>query len=147
MRRVEKRDFNILFDWINDEDVIKNSRYGKGKYRLDEFTIWFNEKIKNQSSYMFILEKENNPLGQINFDLVEKEVVITYSVDKRFRNQGLGKELVREVEKFIGINLKNVKKISAYISSINIPSIKVFENLGFIREIDEKYYVKLIKNL
>lgn len=68
-------------------------------------------------------------------------------VDKRFINQGLGKELVREVEKFIGINLKNVKKISAYISSINIPSIKVFENLGFIREIDEKYYVKLIKNL
>ncbi|SFA69062.1 GNAT family N-acetyltransferase [Clostridium frigidicarnis] len=146
MRRVEKRDFNILFDWINDKDVIKNSRYGKGK-SLDEFTIWFNEKIKSQSSYMFILEKENNPLGQINFDLVEKEVVITYSVDKRFRNQGLGKELVREVEKFIGINLKNVKKISAYINSINIPSIKVFENLGFIREIDEKYYVKLIKNL
>lgn len=146
MRRVEEKDFNILFDWINDEDVIKNSRYGKGK-SLDEFTMWFNEKIKSQLSYMFILEKENNPVGQINFEIVEKEVIITYSVDKKVRNQGLGKELVRKAAEFIGINLKNVEKISAYISSSNMPSIKVFENLGFIREIDEKYYVKLIKNL
>lgn len=146
MRRVEEKDFNILFDWINDEDVIKNSRYGKGK-SLDEFTMWFNEKIKSQLSYMFILEKENNPVGQINFEIVEKEVIITYSVDKKVRNQGLGKELVRKAAEFIGINLKNVEKISAYISSSNMPSIKAFENLGFIREIDEKYYVKLIKNL
>ncbi|MBU3131228.1 GNAT family N-acetyltransferase [Clostridium gasigenes] len=144
MRRVEKKDFEVLFKWRNDEDVIKNSREGKGK-NLEEFTKWFESEMNNKFSYMFILENKNEYIGQINFEIVKGESVINYSVDKNFRNRGFGKELVKYIEEFIYDNLEEVKKIAAYINTSNTSSIKIFESLGYTREIDGKYFVKLVK--
>lgn len=144
MRSVEKRDFEVLFKWRNDEVVIGNSRDGKGK-SLEEFTTWFETNMNNENSYLFILEEENNYIGQINFEIVNGESIINYSVDKDFRNKGFGKLLVKYIEEFIYDNLECVKKIVAYIKATNIESISIFESLGYTREIDDKYFVKLVK--
>lgn len=144
MRRVEQRDFDILFKWKNDEEVIKYSREGKGK-TLDEFTKWFQEKINSENNYMFILENETEQIGQINFEIVNGESILNYSVDKEFRNKGFGKVLVKYIEEFIYDNLEEVKKIAAYINASNTSSIKIFESLGYTREIDDKHFVKLVK--
>lgn len=144
MRRVEQRDFETLFKWKNDEEVIRYSREGKGK-TLEEFTIWFQEKISNENMHMFILENENGQIGQINFQIVNGESVLNYSVDKEFRNKGFGKILVKYIEEFIYDNLEEVKKIVAYINTSNTSSIKIFESLGYTREIDGKHFVKLVK--
>ncbi|SFD16555.1 GNAT family N-acetyltransferase [Clostridium uliginosum] len=146
MRRVESKDSDILFKWINDEEVIKNSRYMKGK-SLEEFDEWFQKRINNKNVYMFILEKENNYIGQINFEIINREAIINYSIDREFRNKGFGKELVKYIQDFIYDELKDVEKIVAYIRNSNIPSIKVFESLGFISEIYEKDAVKLQNNI
>lgn len=144
IRNVEDKDFNILFKWINNEEVIKNSKYGKGK-SLEEFKEYFETKSNSNNCYMFIMEDETNYIGQINFEIDKSESILNYSVDKQFRNMGIGKELVKWIEEFIFNNLQKVEKISAYVRSSNIPSIKVFEGLGFIIEISEKDYVKLIR--
>lgn len=144
MRAVEKKDFEVLFKWRNDEEVIKYSRDGKGK-TLEEFTKWFEEKMNSELCYMFILESKKEYIGQINFEIVNGEGILNYSVDKNFRNKGFGKTLVKYIEEFIYDNLEEVKKIAAYISTSNISSIKIFEDLGYTREIDGKYFVKLAK--
>lgn len=144
MRKVEEKDFQILFQWVNDEEVIKNSRYGKGK-SLEEFTLWFNEMIHNKDAHMFIMEDNNEYIGQIYFQVENNESILTYSVDKDFRNRGFGKSMVKFIEEYICSNLNEINRISAYINSSNISSIKVFEKLGYMREIDDKYYVKLVK--
>lgn len=144
MRKVEKEDFDVLFQWKNDEEVIKYSREGKRK-TLEEFTKWFEEKINSENPYMFILEEENEKIGQISFEIVNYESVINYSVDKEFRNKGYGKIMVKYIEEFIYDNLEEVRKIVAYVNANNTSSIKIFESLGYTREIDDKHFVKLVK--
>lgn len=146
MRRVEERDFDILFEWINEEEVVKNSRYKKRK-SLEEFTSWFYENKENKDVHMFILERNNKYLGQINIRIYKDEAIINYSVDKDFRGKGIGKELVAFIEIFIKNNLQSISRVSAYISKANIASIKVFESREFVCEIDDEYFVKLIKNI
>ena len=144
MRSVEMKDFEILFKWRNDEEVIKNSRDAKGK-TYEEFTKWFENSISSESYYMFILETDNRYIGQINFQIIDGESIINYSVDKDYRNKGFGKILVKYIEEFIYDNLESVKKIAAYINATNTASIKIFESLGYTREIDDKHFVKLVK--
>ncbi|MEG2290860.1 MAG: GNAT family N-acetyltransferase [Clostridium sp.] len=144
MRKVENTDFDVLFQWRNDEEVIKYSREGKGK-TLEEFTKWFEEKINSENPYMFILEEENKKIGQINFEVVNYESIVNYSVDKDFRNKGYGKVMVKYIEEFIYDNLEEVRKIVAYVNANNTSSIKIFESLGYTREIDDKHFVKLVK--
>lgn len=146
IRKVCGKDFDVLYSWINDEEVIKNSRYQKRK-TINKFKIWMNEMINDNDSYMFILEVDNIPMGQINFAIEDDEAVLTYSIDKNYRGKGYGKQLVSYVEEFIAKEQLECNKISAYINSGNIASIKVFEYLNYKYEIDESDYKKMYKNI
>lgn len=137
IRRGNLEDFDILFKWINDEDVIKFSRYGKGM-NLEEFNSFFDDRIDK----LFILEEDLFPIGQICYDLVDKEGVINYCVDKEERGKGYGKELVKYLIEFTKENIEEINKLSAFVHTNNIASIKIFESLGFKREIEEDEYIK-----
>ena len=137
IRRGNLEDFDILFKWINDEDVIKFSRYRKGM-NLEEFNSFFDDRIDK----LFILEEDLVPIGQICYDVVDKEGIINYCVDKEERGKGYGKELVKYLVAFTKENIEEINKLSAFVHTNNIKSIKIFETLGFKREIEEEKYIK-----
>lgn len=144
IRKVREEDFNTLYNWINDERVIKNSRYQERK-TLNEYRNWFNKKLNHSNSYMFILEHEDKPIGQVNFVIEDREAIITFSVDKDNRGCGWGRKLAAHATEFIFNEVDKCDKAVAYINSENKASIKTFHGLGYKYEVDGEYYKKLYK--
>ncbi|MEG0308465.1 MAG: GNAT family N-acetyltransferase [Clostridium sp.] len=146
IRKVKEEDFYTLYNWINDEGVIKNSRYQEGK-TLEVYRNWFDKKLNDSNSYMFILEHEDKPIGQVNFVIEGGEALITFSVDKQNRGSGWGRKLAAHATEFIFNEVDKCNKAVAYINSENKASIKTFHGLGYSYEIDGEDYKKMYKVL
>jgi len=124
------KDLELFFDWANDTAVRKNA-ISSDPIEFEGHTRWFKQKLEDKDTYIYILKADHQPVGQIRFELEEKEAVIGYSIAKESRGRGFGTVLVefgldklkRECNRFL--------KYKAVVKAHNIASWKVFEKLGF----------------
>ena len=67
-------------------------------------------------------------MGQVRLNISNKIAKIDYSVDKDFRNRGLGLEMLKLV-----LQKNNLKKLKFYaeVRKDNEKSINIFKNLKF----------------
>lgn len=149
IRKVIRDDFEILFLWRNDDEVVKNSRY-QNHISREEFEEWFEERIENKKIHMFILEKGKEKIGQIKIEPSANELLITYSVAKEYRKKGFGKRLVIDLEEYIKENKElfmEYDELVAYINAKNCSSISVFKSLNFYLKEGNEYYVKYARKI
>jgi len=146
LRDCTEGDCGLLFAWVNDKDVRKNS-INKETVIFDEHTKWFGKRINSETCKIFILCSDNMPIGQIRFELNdENEWTIDYSVASEFRGKGYGKLIVE-----LGIDkLENSgHPIAAIVNVNNISSGKVFKSLNFKEistvDINDEKYIKFLK--
>jgi RimJ/RimL family protein N-acetyltransferase len=129
-----------LFDWVNEEDVRKNSFNTNQISIIDHFT-WFQAKIKSETTKIYLLIDEFDfAMGQIRVDKINEYYEIDYSISNAFRGRGLGNKIVELLLTQMG----NVNLI-AKVKKINKPSIKVFINNGFKPYKDENEFVVYTK--
>jgi RimJ/RimL family protein N-acetyltransferase len=122
-----------LFDWVNDEEVRKNSLNINQISIIDHFT-WFQAKIKNENTRIYLLTDEfDSAIGQIRVDKVNEYYEIDYSISNAHRGRGLGNKIVELLITQMG----NVNLL-AKVKKTNLPSIKVFVNNGFKLYKEEK---------
>lgn len=125
LRDAVQSDAELLFCWVNEQNV-RNNSVRQDPIIWDNHLKWYNNKLKDSESKIFILCVENISLGQIRIDKSEFYWDIDYSIDYKFRGMGLGNELVRLLlEKFC------LFKFRATVKKENLASIKVFTKLGF----------------
>jgi len=86
------------------------------------------EYMRNNAYRYKICLIENNPVGYIG---IIKDNEITYCVHPDYKSMGIGKFMVSEL-------MKNTDLLTAFVLPENIASNKVFEKLGFRKQI---YYV------
>ena len=118
------------YNWANDEAVRKNS-FSPEPIDLETHKNWFKQKLNNPDTLLYILEKNENPVGQIRFDVEEKIAHIDYSIDSKFRGLGLGKHILQlGIEQFL---LDESRKIyfQAVVKTGNFASHKIFQKIGF----------------
>ena len=125
LRKVNPKDCALLFEWVNDSDVRENALNNQ-KINWEEHKLWFSSKINDPSSKIFIFENDNTPVGQIRFDRKLDGIWdIDYSISKKYRGRGFGKEIVK-------LSLAEIEgTIRAIVKRKNVASGKVFEKLGF----------------
>ena len=82
----------------------------------------------DNSVKFYVLEYENELIGQLRLDFDEKYPVISISLNKKYRGLGLSKILLSK-----GLELIDGKVI-AYIKKENIRSISFFKSMGFKKE-------------
>ena len=133
LQKLEKKHVKLIFDWANDSEVRKNSLNSE-PILWDNHLEWFSSKLSNPDSRIFIFENGNIPVGQVRIDKnSEDSWLIDYSVDNNQRGKGYGflmiNALIRRYE-----NLKFL----AIVKNENIASKRVFEKLGFAKEICNK---------
>jgi RimJ/RimL family protein N-acetyltransferase len=122
-----------LFDWVNDEDVRKNSLNTNQISIIDHFT-WFQAKTKSATTRIYLLTDEfDSAIGQIRVDKVNEYYEIDYSISNAHRGRGLGNKIVELLITQMG----NVNLL-AKVKKTNLPSIKVFVNNGFKLYKEEK---------
>lgn len=146
---------NLIFRTIDtdkDKDIII-------KFRKDSYVVSFGsedgfgdentylqrmkERVRKFPDGQVILEKDQEPIGQMELQIREYEgteisYVNLFYLIPEYRSKGLGKELVRYAENFF--RQFNVSEYHLRVSSDNQRAIRLYSNSGMmkIREENEK---------
>ena len=129
LRKVNKKDESLLFNWANDYDVRKWS-FNKKTITLDKHKIWFEGKLSNKNVLIWILEDGNMPAGMVRLEKEGSSILLNYLIAPKYRGKKLASKMLDMAMKELNTYWKNVK-VLAYTLPNNIASIKSLENAGF----------------
>lgn len=112
---------------------------------LPKHTAWFENKyFKQQDSFCFVGEIDENVIGYSRFDINGNHYVNSIAVSSSMHGKGMGTFLLKQsIEQ-----LKSPLPIHAEVRKYNLASIKMFERVGFkkISEDEKNIYYQLLKN-
>ncbi|MFW6030247.1 MAG: GNAT family N-acetyltransferase [Halanaerobiales bacterium] len=138
LRKVKADDIDLLFKWANEKKVRKNA-FNQEKITYKEHQKWFNEKLKNENSHIYILIKNRNPIGQIRIDIDKEIGEIDYSIIKNERGNGYGTLLLNLLIDEIEKNDLSINKVIGEVKKINKASEKAFLKANF-KKIEKPNY-------
>ncbi|MEO1518362.1 MAG: GNAT family N-acetyltransferase [Bacteroidota bacterium] len=131
LRKATTTDAMLYYNWANDEAVRKNS-LRQNRIEWEHHRNWFAQKLQSEQSYLYILEEEGIPVGQIRYDIADGEAIIGFSIDRAWRGQGMGKAILQKSIPMFQQEIRDrVQGLKAVVKHNNIASLKVFESLGF----------------
>lgn len=122
----EKDDLERIKNW-NDSVTIE---FQTCRPVLNGFPV---TRINNVFNFLFYTEHSDIPMGNIfYFDVNERNrsCEFGYKINPDFRNQGYGKEMLKEFISYM-FTKKNFNKLYCQTASFNIPSVKMLQRLGF----------------
>lgn len=140
LRSIENSDANSIFKYLSDEEVVQY-------YGLEPFQS-INDALEEISWYQSIFSKktgirwgitnkgENEIIGSCGFfNRVHQHyrTEIGYELSKQYWGQGIATEALAAILRYGFAHLK-VQRIEALIEPPNIPSQKLVEKQGFMRE-------------
>lgn len=137
MRQVEEDDVKKTFEWASNAEI---RRYFFSKEAVDYSThhAWFQKKLNDPSCFYYIGMFEGDEFGSIRFDTVEDVAFVSYLIDPRYQNKGLGTIILnRGLQLFIEQLTQNISKVCGEVLIENSASIRVFEKLGYDVVVDE----------
>ena len=132
LRIANESDVKSIFELSNEDDVRENS-INSEQIQWNNHVKWFNNKLNDEDYLILIAEDENNQfVGQVRYELKNNQADISISIAPDFRGLDLAAPMISDSAKFLFNNNENIEFILAYIKEINIPSIKAFEQAGYI---------------
>lgn len=134
LRRANDSDLEITYKWATDK-TIRAFSFQQQKITIGEHTDWFQRKIKDNNCIYLIAEMDKQLIGSIRFDISQNEALISYLISSEFHGQGLGLVLLTNGLEYLTNNniIAIAKKIIGHVIPANIPSVKAFERLGFVK--------------
>ena len=129
IRPAYETDALIYFVWANDP-MVRSSANNSEPIDLVTHLQWFNGKLSDKNCFLYVLEANGLPIGQVRFDVHGEEATIDYSLDILVRGRGWAKQLVK-----LGMDKLASRRsvfFKASVKSGNIASAVVFASLGFI---------------
>jgi UDP-2,4-diacetamido-2,4,6-trideoxy-beta-L-altropyranose hydrolase len=132
IRKARIEDMDIYFNWVNDPFTRSNSIHTE-QINYQEHENWFQNKINQVDSILFIFEENMIPVGQVRFDKENDALIVDYSVDKNFRRKSFSKVIMKmAIEKLYSEEISaRTKLLLAKVEENNVASFKVFKGLNF----------------
>ncbi|HBI93809.1 MAG TPA: hypothetical protein DDY58_16075, partial [Terrisporobacter glycolicus] len=93
LRSANYEDCTLLFKWANDSQVRKNA-FSTNNIDLESHIKWYENKMNDENTRIFIVLKDNVEVGQIRVDISDNKGFIDYSIDKNYRGQGIGTQIL-----------------------------------------------------
>jgi len=145
LRKTKYSDLKTLLGWANDRLVIKNSISRNSKVNIKEHSIWLKRNLISRKNNIYIASKKSKLIGMIRTNRFKKYYLISYSIDKKYRNKGYGLKIVDKItQKLFKINKKIYFK--AIVKKENKNSQKIFKKLNFsILPIKNKNFFEFVK--
>jgi len=88
LRPARKDDVYTYYDWVNDP-VVRSNALNSEPILLETHLAWFDKSLSDPDTFMFVLEVQGLPVGQVRFELQKDEATIDYSLDQLVRGRGL----------------------------------------------------------
>jgi len=138
LRAAVDSDSDLLFEWINDRDlVVFNAPYRP--ISRPEHEEWFKRIRKRPDAAFFMIEDRSagEPVGScqlINVHPVHRSAELQIRIGvRRSQDQGAGSEAVRQLVEF-GFTQLQLHRIALHVFSTNTRAVRVYEKCGFVRE-------------
>lgn len=140
LRRCTYSDMDIIYKWINDDEV-RNNSFNSDYIEYEVHIKWFNEKINSNNIYMYIILNNNKEIGTIRLEKHNSKAIISYLISNEYRGKGYGNKVIDLIKKEAIIN--NIDILEAIVKKDNIVSRRIFINNGFfeIQENDRYLYL------
>ena len=130
LTKAEITDINDIFEWRNHPDIRKNF-FDSEVITWNDHERWFNKKLKDQDTTIYIAYYIENKIGTIRFEANETVIKTSIMLNPLFLGKGLGSKVIKlGVERFI-MEKKPDMQIIAEIKKDNFTSIKAFTKAGF----------------
>jgi diamine N-acetyltransferase len=135
---LEESDLPILFEWINDRDLVLLSSPFSPVSQADH-RRWFDDIRGRVDTYIFAIRRHGHaaPIGTCQLHHVSRihrsaELQIRIG-DRDARGHGLGTEAVRLLVQF-GFNELQLHRIALHVFVSNTVAQRAYEKAGFVRE-------------
>lgn len=130
IKPASKEDLECIFRFVCE---LENE-----KFNFEEFGLIYDKNIRNPEYYYFVAVAFDKVVGFIGFhtqDVLHHcgrvgEIQELF-VDKDYRNKGIGKSFINEIEKISKMN--NIKSIEVTSNVKRIENVDVYQKMGFIK--------------
>jgi len=138
-------DEETLLDWANDP-VVRRHAFDQSSITAEEHVKWLREIFANpETKKLFMVQSTIGvPLGQVRFDKQGMGWEISYALDRKFRNRGLGANFLSSAISSMGQDL-DMAPLFGRVKIENVASIRVFEKLGFQRVDDGESQITFMR--
>lgn len=118
-------DSKIYFDWANDPETRAQS-FSSQLINWENHIKWLEEKLKSKTTIFLILQCENDPVGQLRFEIENDIATINYSIDSSNRGKGLGKLIIEKSVRYLIYMRPEIKQVIGFVKEKNPASQKAF---------------------
>lgn len=138
LKFLDQEDENSIVIWRNRKEIIQNLFSYKG-VTIDEHRNWYQNYLKNNTRIEFVLVKKEDrkKIGTIGLsDIDFKNQKAEYGIligEKCEQGKGYAKEATIEIIRY-GFEELNLQKIYLKVFINNQVAIKMYDNLGFVKE-------------
>ena len=130
LRRVVEADADFLWHLANDP-VVREASFSTATIPWQEHLKWLRARLDDPSCIFFVaLNEDNAPIGQVRFDIKNKDAVISVSIKKEYRGKGHGTSLIQASSKKVFSN-NAIVKVHAYVKNNNQSSMSSFLKANF----------------
>lgn len=131
LRKAQTTDCVRLWRWRNESEA-RHSFFSNRKIPYEEHKVWFTKQLTDPKACLLIGEnKHKEPVGRICINQFgHRSAEIHILINRKYRNRGFGKLLIRKAVSYVLSRLR-LKKIIAHVRLDNPRSIGAFKSAGF----------------
>lgn len=131
LRRVMPTDCRLLWEWANHPSV-RAASFSSDVIPWEQHVAWFANCIAS-TDHRILLGTDINakPIGQVRFERIGHNAVISVSLDQHARGQGYSSTLIRLGAQAVFAEWP-IQQIIAYVKPENQVSLRAFLRAGFV---------------
>lgn len=146
LRRATSLDSDDILEWRNDPITRMNSVNSK-KISKSEHEKWFDKKLSSMDTDIYIGYINDKKIGVVRIEKQDNDVAeVNININPSERGKGYGAYLLA---KGVAEGFNKYIVLTAKVKKVNIPSIKIFEKVGFYKkyEDNELFFYQLKRKL
>jgi UDP-2,4-diacetamido-2,4,6-trideoxy-beta-L-altropyranose hydrolase len=117
---------------LSNDPVVRAVSIHRDKISWESHQHWFAKKLSDPNCAYYIIEKlDGNFIGQIRFDISDRDAVVNISIEGQFRSKGVARPALLQSIRQVFKEYPRVENIIALIRTDNLNSKNLFEKCGF----------------
>ena len=131
LRPVKESDIRLVWEWANDP-VARAVSFSARPIPWENHEKWFAIKLRDPNSLYYIVQDAvNTPVGQVRYQIVGEEAVVSVSLAPEQRGKGYGSHILKLSARRV-FDETGVKLVHAYIKPGNEASVRAFTKAGYV---------------
>ena len=150
LRPAKAIDALTYFAWENDP-VVRSSAINSESIDIATHLEWFDKRLRDENSHLYVLEAGDLPIGQIRFQRHGAEATIDYSLDVLVRGRGWANQLLK-----LGIETFSSSRSTLLRTSVKLENVASASPLirlefsekpyDFAKDVNSTYSIAIISD-